>query len=400
MSHLAQKHIVLGITGSIAAYKSPDLVRRLRAEGADVRVAMTASGTHFVTPLTFQAVSSQPVHLDLLDPAAEAAMGHIELARWADLILIAPASADFIARLAHGHANDLLSTLCLATEAPIAIAPAMNRVMWTHPATQENCAKLQQRGVHIFGPGAGEQACGEVGDGRMLEPHELVSATDSLFARPGMLSGKTVMVTAGPTYEDIDPVRYIGNRSSGKMGYAIAEAARAAGAKVVLVSGPVALQAPAGIETVRVRSAHDMHEYVMYHLDGVDVFISAAAVADYRPTVVSDTKIKKNEHELCIDLIRNPDILRAVAALPDGPYTVGFAAETHDLEMHAKKKLVDKRLDLICANQVGGPDAGFESDRNALQLYWKDGARLLSLQDKASLARELIAFIAEQLGGR
>lgn len=397
MSHLAQKHIVLGITGSIAAYKGPDLVRRLRAAGAEVRVAMTASGTHFVTPLTFQAVSSQPVHLDLLDPAAEAAMGHIELARWADLILIAPASADFIARLAHGHANDLLSTLCLATEAPIAIAPAMNRVMWAHPATQENCAKLKQRGTHIFGPGAGEQACGEMGDGRMLEPQELVEAADALFARPGPLRGKTVLVTAGPTYEDIDPVRYLGNRSSGKMGYAIAEAARAAGAKVILVSGPVALPAPAGVETVRVRSAHDMHEYVMNHLDGVDVFIGAAAVADYRPTVVSETKIKKNEHEMCIDLIRNPDILRAVATLPDGPYTVGFAAETHDLEQHARKKLAEKRLDLICANQVGGPDAGFESDRNALQLYWRDGARLLSLKDKASLARELIGFIAEQI---
>lgn len=398
MSQLEQRHIVLGVSGSVAAYKSAELARRLREAGAEVRVVLTRGGAQFVTPLTFQAVSGNPVHTDLFDPAAEAAMGHIELARWADAVLVAPASANLMARLAHGLADDLLATLCLATRAPVAIAPAMNHVMWTHPATQANLETLQARGVRCFGPGCGDQACGESGAGRMLEPGELVAALAGLFDAPGPLAGRTVMVTAGPTLEDIDPVRFIGNRSSGRMGYAVAAAAREAGARVVLVSGPVALDCPPGVECVKVRSAHDMHEYVMNHIDGVDVFIGAAAVADYRPVTVAEQKIKKDEEELCIELIRNPDILRAVAVLPGGPFTVGFAAETEHLARHAREKLHKKGLDMICANLVG-PGTGFDSDYNALHVHWPGGSVELPQTSKVELARQLIALIAGRIAG-
>jgi phosphopantothenoylcysteine decarboxylase/phosphopantothenate--cysteine ligase len=357
---------------------------------------MTAGAQEFVTPLTFQAVSGQPVHTDLLDPSAEAAMGHIELARWADLILIAPASANLMARVAQGMADDMLTTLCLATEAPLVMAPAMNRVMWAHPATQANRRLLASRGVTLLGPEEGSQACGEQGAGRMMEPLVMVDAVVSLLDENLPLRGYMVMVTAGPTLEDIDPVRFIGNRSSGKMGYAIAEAAAAAGAEVQLISGPVALECPAGVQRTLVRSAHDMHEQVMNHLDGVDIFISAAAVADYRPSTVAQHKIKKQESELVVELIRNPDILRAVAVQPDGPFTVGFAAETQDVEHFARGKMRDKGLDMICANLVGGEEGGFESDRNALQLFWAEGSQKLAMMEKGPLAKQLISIIVEQ----
>jgi len=383
----------------VAGYKSVELVRRLREQGPQVRVVMTHGAQQFVTPLTFQAVSGQPVHSELLDPTAEAAMGHIELARWADLIVVAPASANFMARLAHGLADDLLSTLLLASRAPVAIAPAMNQGMWDNPANQHNLNTLLARHIKVWGPAEGEQACGEQGTGRMLEPSELLQRVLRHFAPSGPLQGKTVMVTAGPTLEDIDPVRFIGNRSSGKMGYAIAQAAHEAGARVVLVSGPVALPTPPGVERWDVRSAHDMHQAVMNNLDGVDLFIAAAAVADYRPVTTAPEKIKKDATTLQIELIRNPDILRAVALQPDGPFTVGFAAETHNVAQYAQGKLKDKHLDMVCANQVGGEEGGFESDRNSLQVFWHGGQRQLPMTGKAELARQLVALIGQRLGG-
>lgn len=393
MSQLFRRKILLGVTGGIAAYKSADLVRRLSDAGAEVRVAMTEAATRFVGPLTFQAVSGQPVHLDLLDPAAEAAMGHIELARWADTILIAPASADFIARLAHGLADDLLTTLCLATDSPIVLAPAMNRLMWANPATQDNCTLLRARGVRFLGPGEGDQACGEVGAGRMLEPLELVAG----LAAPadGPLSGRCVLITAGPTREPIDPVRYISNRSSGKMGYAVAEAAREAGARVVLVSGPVSLPAPPGVERVDVETTAEMREAVMARAADCDLFIATAAVADYRPTSAAEAKIKKTEAELALSLERTADILSEVAAQPESPFTVGFAAETHDLERYATAKLEGKKLDMIAANYVG-EGLAFDRDDNALEVFWSGGRQSLGRRDKAALARELIGLIAER----
>ncbi len=390
MSHLHQKKIIVAVTGSIAAYKSAELVRRLRDAGAEVRVVMTQGGCEFVTPMTFQALSGNPVHTELLDAEAEAAMGHIELARWADAVLIAPASANTLARLAAGMADDLLTTLCLATAAPIALAPAMNQQMWANPATQANVQTLQQRGMTLLGPASGEQACGEVGEGRMLEPAGLVTCLNTLLSSELPMSGLKVMVTAGPTYEDIDPVRYIGNRSSGKMGYAVAAASAKLGAEVVLVSGPVALNTPVGVTRVDVRSAHDMHGYVMSHLDGVDIFISAAAVADFRPATTASQKIKKGEAEMNIILMANPDILRAVALQVDAPFTVGFAAETQDVEHYARGKLKDKRLDMICANQVGETRGGFEDDQNALQLFWEGGGIALPMTSKAELAELLM----------
>lgn len=392
---LTSKRILLGVTGGVAAYKAADLVRRLREAGAEVRVVMTRAATQFVTPLTFQALSGNPVHLDLLDPEAEAGMGHIQLARWADAVLVAPATADFMARLAHGLADDLLSTLCLATDAPLVLAPAMNRLMWANPATQGNRRVLESRGVHLFGPAEGGQACGETGPGRMLEPAELVERVAGLFA-PGSLSGLTVLVTAGPTREAIDPVRFIGNRSSGKMGYAVAEAAAEAGAQVVLVSGPVALPAPPRVECVRVESAEEMYRAVMARAGASDIFIAAAAVADYRPRVQAGQKIKKDRQELELVLERTPDILAAVAALPQRPFVVGFAAETERLEEHANAKRIRKNLDLIAANQVGRPGSGFESDDNALQVYWEGGSEALPLMPKTRLARQLISIIAER----
>ena len=392
--------VLLGVSGGIAAYKSAEIVRRLRERGAEVQVVMTAGARQFVTPLTFQALSGRPARSDLWDEAAEAAMGHIELARWADRILVAPATADFIARLAHGLADDLLATLCLATEVPISIAPAMNRLMWSNPATQANVALLRSRGVTILGPGVGDQACGETGPGRMLEPADLVEAI--LAAGPaatpadaGVLAGRKVLVTAGPTRERIDPVRFITNRSSGKMGYAVAEAARDAGAEVVLVSGPVNLPAPPGLRRVCVETAEQMMSAVNADLPGTDVFIAAAAVSDYRPVQVSSEKIKKTSDSLLLALSRTPDILATVAAGKQRPFVVGFAAETQNVERNALAKLEGKRLDMIAANQVGDGLA-FDCDDNALTVYWPGGKRELPKAGKSKLAAQLIAVIAEK----
>lgn len=394
-------NIVLGVTGSIAAYKAPELVRRLRDRGAAVQVVMTASARHFITATSLQAVSGLPVRNDLWDASAEAAMGHIELARWADLVLVAPASAEIMSRLAAGSAADLLTTLCLATEAPLVIAPAMNRVMWSHPAVQANRETLLARGVRVLGPGSGDQACGEFGEGRMLEPDEIADlamragpAAVGTGDRP-LLHGKTVMITAGPTREAIDPVRFISNRSSGKMGYALAEAVANAGAKVVLISGPVSLDAPGGVEIVKVESAEQMFAEAHNRIDGVDIFIGAAAISDYRPTAVQPQKIKKKDAELHIDLIKAPDTLASVARLDHGPFTVGFAAETERLREHALAKLEGKRIDLIVANQVG-QGRGFDCEQNTVEVYWKDGERSFPLMDKADLAAELVSLIAER----
>ena len=398
MNALTHKHILLGVTGGIAAYKAPELVRRLRDAGADVRVVLTPAAAAFVTPLTLQAVSGRPVHQELLSAEAESGMGHIELARWADLILIAPATADFMARLAHGFADDLLAACCRAARAPIAIAPAMNVGMWQNAATQRNLRQLADDGVRVFGPGSGSQACGEVGEGRMLEPLELVAACAGQFGG-GVLAGRRVVVSAGPTFEDLDPVRFIGNRSSGRMGYAVAQAAREAGADVTLVSGPVALPDPPGIAVQRVRSALDMRAAVLAAVADADVYVGTAAVADYRPAAPATQKIKKDRDAFAIELVRNPDILAEVAGLARRPFTVGFAAETDDVLAYARRKLDDKRLDLIAANAVG-VGLGFETDDNALTLLWPGGQRELPRASKAALARTLIAVIAEHLHAR
>ena len=393
---LAQRRVLLGVSGGIAAYKSCELVRRLRDLGAQVRVVMTAGAAQFVTATTFQALSGQPVRQSLWDEAGEAAMGHIELARWAERILIAPASADVMARLAHGLADDLLSTLCLASAAPVLLAPAMNRQMWAHPAVQANAATLRQRGVQLLGPAAGEQACGEVGSGRMLEPAQLRDALVASFGG-GELAGRRVLVSAGPTFEDIDPVRFIGNRSSGQMGFAVAAAAAAAGAQVTLIAGPVSLPTPAGVgQRVDVRSAAQMHAAVQTAAASSDIFIAAAAVGDYRPQVVSPCKLKKSAGEdLVLTLAENPDILASLGASQPRPFLVGFAAETHEVERYAKDKLARKGLDLIAANQVG-EGLGFEAPDNALTLYWVGGSRDLPRADKSDLARALIACVAER----
>jgi phosphopantothenoylcysteine decarboxylase/phosphopantothenate--cysteine ligase len=395
MTGTGAKRVLLGVTGGIAAYKSADLVRRLRERGADVQVVMTAGARQFVTPLTFQAVSGRPVRDDLWDEAAEAAMGHIELARWAEKILIAPASANFMASLAHGLANDLLSTLCLATDSPISIAPAMNRLMWANPATQENVRILRSRGIEILGPGEGDQACGETGAGRMLEPLELAEIVLAPARKPGPLTGRKVLVTAGPTRERIDPVRFITNRSSGKMGYSVAEAARDAGAEVVLVSGPVHLPAPRGVQRVSVETAEQMLEAVKANLGGTDIFIASAAVSDYRPAQCAAEKIKKTSDSLVLALSRTSDILATVAAGRPRPFVVGFAAETQNVERNALVKLESKNLDMIAANQVGDRLA-FDQDDNALTVYWKDGKRELEQGPKSKLAAELLAVIVER----
>ncbi len=385
--------ILLGVTGGVAAYKTPDLVRRLRERGALVRVAMTAGARQFVTALTLQAVSGEAVRTSLWDENAEAAMGHIELARWADKIVIAPATAGFLARLAAGMADDLLATLCLASEAPIYVAPAMNRVMWSHPATRDNVAKLVERGVRILGPGLGDQACGEVGPGRMLEPDHI--ATLLLASASGALAATTVLITAGPTREPIDPVRYITNRSSGKMGFALAEAAAAAGARVKLVTGPVSLPTPAGVERFDVETAEEMYATVHEELPGADIFIGAAAISDYRPEQAAEHKIKKRRDRLDLTLTKAPDTLRSVAALesPVRPFTVGFAAETENLEAHAIRKLEDKRLDMIVANLVGEGRA-FDRDENEVVVFWPEGRREIALASKRQLARQLVDLIA------
>ncbi len=394
ISYLSGKRIVLGVTGSIAAYKSVELVRRLVEAGACVRVVMTASAKAFITPLTFQAVSGNPVHDDLFDLAAEAAMGHIELARWADAVVVAPASADFLAKCVIGQANDLLSTLCLVTRAPIALAPAMNQAMWLHETTQANAATLATRGVHLLGPGAGSQACGEIGPGRMLEPLDLLARIADLFAND-TLAGVKVLITAGPTQEPIDPVRYLSNGSSGKMGYALAAAAREAGADVTLISGPTALPAPAGVTFIGVRTALEMHEEVMKKTPGCDIFLSVAAVADYRCEQVSDQKIHKSGESLTLSLVRNPDIVASVAALPRRPMVIGFAAETQNMLASAKQKLNAKHLDMIIANHVGG-ELGIGSDDNEVTVITPDTETALTRAPKGALAKTLIALIASQ----
>jgi len=394
------KHILLGVTGGIAAYKSADLVRRLRERGAEVQVVMTRAAREFVTATTFQAVSGCPVRSDLWDASAEAAMGHIELARWAEAVLIAPASADFLARLAAGMANDLLTTLCLATEAPIAVAPAMNHLMWSNAATRANIATLTGRGVHIYGPGEGDQACGETGAGRMLEPLDLSERVHSLLLpSAGALTGRRVLITAGPTRERIDPVRFISNRSSGKMGFAVAQAAREAGAGVVLVSGPVSLPTPTGVTRVDVESASEMLAAVLRELPGTDLFISTAAVADYRPARAAEQKIKKTSDTLDLAMERTADVLATVAARSERPFVVGFAAETESVEQNARSKLLKKNLDMIAANEVGH-DKAFDCEENQLIVLTRGGRHELARAGKLTLARGLVTLIAQEMAAR
>ncbi len=396
MSGLAERRILLGVTGGIAAYKAAEFTRLLTKAGAQVRVVMTRAAQDFVGPLTFQALSGEKVHTDLLDPDAEAAMGHIELARWADLVVIAPASADCIARLAQGHADDLLTTICLATESPLAIAPAMNQAMWAHAATADNVERLRARGVTILGPASGDQACGETGSGRMREAAELLGDCTELLG-PRVLAGRHVVITAGPTREALDPVRYLSNHSSGRMGFAIAASAARAGARVTLVSGPVQRPTPAGVERIDVQSAREMKTAVDTHIDGADVFIATAAVADYRPAEFAERKIKKGDEDgRTLALARNPDILAAVCARSPRPYCVGFAAETDTVADNAQAKRRSKGADLICANAVGA-GIGFGDVDSTLELFDDRGSVRLGPADKESLARDLIAAIAERL---
>ncbi|MCP8899973.1 bifunctional phosphopantothenoylcysteine decarboxylase/phosphopantothenate--cysteine ligase CoaBC [Gilvimarinus xylanilyticus] len=397
MSTLQNKRILLGVTGGIAAYKAAELIRRLREAGADVRVAMTPAACEFITPLTLQALSGRPVHTSLLDPAAEAAMGHIELARWADAVLIAPASADFIARLQNGMGDDLLTTLCLATRAPIYLAPAMNQAMWDAPSTQANLESLRARGLGIFGPGSGSQACGEVGPGRMLEPSDIAEQLAGRF-ESGALSGKTLVITAGPTREALDPVRYISNHSSGKMGYALAEAALEAGAKVILISGPCQLAPPERASLTRVETAEQMLEASLCSAADADLFIAAAAVCDYRPAAVSEQKIKKqgDAQALHLTLVANPDIIAEVAQRYPHLYTVAFAAETERVLDYAKAKRERKGVNCIIANDVSAAGIGFNSDENAVTLIDAEQELALAQCSKTQLARELIALLAEK----
>ncbi|MCG9701190.1 bifunctional phosphopantothenoylcysteine decarboxylase/phosphopantothenate--cysteine ligase CoaBC [Vibrio parahaemolyticus] len=392
MQTLAGKKILLGISGGIAAYKCAELTRRLIERGAQVRVVMTKAAQEFITPLTMQAVSGHPVSDSLFDPAAEASMGHIELAKWADLVLLAPATADLIARLSAGMGNDLLTTLVLATDSPVAVSPAMNQQMYSNVATQENIATLARRGMHIWGPGAGEQACGDVGPGRMLEPMQLVHLCEQFF-QPKVLEGKSVLITAGPTREAIDPVRYISNHSSGKMGFALANAAAQLGAKVTLVSGPVSLSTPAGVERINVASAQEMYDAVMSYATNHDAFISCAAVADYRPEDIASQKLKKtaDNDQMVIKMVKNPDIVASVAAMTDKrPFTVGFAAETNDVETYARGKLVKKNLNMICANDVSVEGQGFNSNDNAITLFWPEGELALALESKEALSFKIL----------
>jgi len=400
MDGLAGQRILLGITGGIAAYKAADLSRRLQDAGAQVRVVMTEGATHFITPVTLQALTGEPVRTSLWDEAAEAAMGHIELARWATRVVIAPASADFLARLAHGFAGDLLGTLCLATESPIAVAPAMNRVMWASAATQANVDTLRARGIDFLGPAEGDQACGEIGAGRMLEPLEIVAALKALQpGKSGALAGRKLLVSAGPTLEDIDPVRYLGNRSSGKMGFALAAEAAAMGAQVTLVAGPVELATPTGVKRIDVRSAVQMREAVLAALPGQDAYIGAAAIADFMPAQARPQKIKKgSDATMQLELVRTPDVLAEVAKHAQRPrLVVGFAAETEDLEENALGKLQAKNLDLIAGNDVAAPGLGFHSEDNALQVYSPQGRQDIPRAAKPIVARALLAMIAERL---
>lgn len=389
--------IILGVTGGIATYKSPDLVRRLRERGAQVQVVMSRGARAFVSPITFQAVSGGRVRDELWDEASEAAMGHIELARWADLVLVAPATAHCLGSLAAGLASDLLTTLCLATEAQIILAPAMNQAMWSNPAVQENRELLERRGVRFLGPAEGDQACGEVGPGRMMEPLDIVR---SVFEKPARFSsqslkGLTVIVTAGPTREPIDPVRYITNRSSGKMGFALAAAAEEAGAKVILVSGPVSMATPQGVERIDVETAEEMYANVHARVSEADLFIACAAVSDYKPETEADEKLKRTQKTLNLELIRSPDTLASVAELKDGPFTVGFAAETQNVSENARSKLTRKGLDMIAANQVGR-DCGFDQETNSLMVFWDNDEVDLERASKPVLAGRLIHLIAER----
>jgi phosphopantothenoylcysteine decarboxylase/phosphopantothenate--cysteine ligase len=388
--------VLLGVTGGIAAYKSPDLVRRLMERGADVQVVMTSAAQRFVSPMTFQAVSGRPTRSDLWDDTAEAAMGHIELARWAQIVLIAPASADFLARLAGGRADDLLCTLCLATEAPIMLAPAMNRVMWANKATQANVHTLIGRGIRFLGPASGNQACGEVGAGRMWEPTQLAEALLAPPVNAGLLAGLNVLITAGPTRERLDPVRYLTNRSSGKMGFAVAEAAREAGAHVTVVTGPVQLQTPTGVTRINVESARDMYAAVHRQVGDADIFIAAAAVADFQPVNVAKQKIKKQGGSVQLELEPAPDIIKSVADMTKRPFVVGFAAETNDVEDNARIKLKRKKLDMIAANEVGDGIA-FDCEDNALTVIWPGGKMEVPRGPKVEVARALIELIAKRL---
>ncbi len=399
MQYLTNKRVLLGVTGSIAAYKAAELIRRLRDVGAEVRVVVTDGAKAFVTPLTFQALSGSPVHENLLDKEAEAAMGHIELARWADVILIAPASANSLAGLAQGRADELLNAVCLASDVPLAIAPAMNKHMWADPATQENVRLLAQRGALFIGPDSGEQACGDVGEGRMADSDDIISRLTELFT-VGSLSGLTVLITAGPTREALDPVRYLSNHSSGKMGYALAEAAVEAGANVILISGPVSLETPDRVTRINVESAADMEVAVKEQITATDIFVATAAVADYRPVTAQQDKIKKKEDRLTLELEKNTDILAMVKADYAKIFCVGFAAETQDLESYARAKLKQKNIEMIAANLVGSVAAKtagtFNSDTNELNVYWQGGDLKLELGSKTKLARQLIALIAQR----
>ncbi|MDG1121206.1 MAG: bifunctional phosphopantothenoylcysteine decarboxylase/phosphopantothenate--cysteine ligase CoaBC [Glaciecola sp.] len=413
---LQNVNVLLGVTGGIAAYKAPDLVRKLTGLGANVRVVLSPSSAAFVTPLSLQAVSGNIVHQHLLDPEAEAGMGHIELARWADVLLIAPATAHCIAKLAHGMADDLLTTLVLATPAPVFIAPAMNQQMWAAQATQANLKTINERGVTCFGPASGEQACGDIGYGRMLETVEIAQLLDEALAsrsllvtetqdaaetqdsESGLLAGKHIVITAGPTREAIDPVRYISNHSSGKMGYSLAIQALALGAQVTLVSGPVDIPAPIGCTVIQVQSAVDMHTAVMHAVQhSCDIFIACAAVADYRVADIANQKIKKDNDEMTLTLVKNPDILADVAALSNPPFTLGFAAETHDVERYARGKLTRKKLNMIAANDVSQPGIGFNQSDNALTVFTADTQIVLPQQDKLALAKQLLTIMAHNV---
>ena len=398
---MATKRILLGITGGIAAYKSAELVRLLKKDGYEVRVVMTRGAEAFVTAMTFQALSGEPVRTSLLDPEAESGMGHIELAKWADLVVIAPASADFLARLAQGMADDLLTTVCSATEVPIAVAPAMNQAMWRNHRSQRNIRLLEEDSqIRIWGPDQGEQACGDSGPGRMLEPQALAALVNRECSGgiAGVLAGRRVVITAGPTREPIDPVRYISNHSSGKMGYALAVAARDAGAEVVLVSGPVSIPAPDGVQLCPVVTAEDMLREASARVDeGCDLFVACAAVADYRPGICATDKIKKTGAEMVLPLVRNPDTLATIAARDDAPFTVGFAAETSEVEKYATDKLQRKKLKMIVANDVSAPGLGFNSDHNAVTVFWPGGKESIGPDTKQNIAGRLIGLIGEHL---
>ncbi len=395
MSALENKRVLLGVTGGIAAYKAAEIVRLLVQANAEVQVVMTPAASNFITPLTLQALSGRSVRQEMFDIEQEAVMGHIDLARWADLVLVAPASADFISRLAVGMANDLLAALCLATTTPIALAPAMNREMWLNPATQANIQTLNQRGVAVWGPADGEQACGEIGPGRMLEPQHLLEQIQNSVSA-GALQGVRVLLTAGPTREPIDPVRYVGNRSSGKMGFALASAFAAEGAVVSMISGPVSLDTPRGVRRVEVETALEMEREVLSRVNACDIFVACAAVADYRCNGVAEQKIKKSQDRLELSLVRNPDILQEVAANAAAPFTVGFAAETERVAEQAEQKRLAKGVDMIAANLVGGDRGGFGSDENALTVSWDGGESELPMTDKQRLAQGLVALIIKK----